>query len=222
MENATPATAGMTAWEAFGGTLFRARGVTPLVLVIVVLFWPTPAGLPFSVLACALVPILAGEAVRLHAVGYAGKRTRTRGTKVKELVTAGPFAHVRNPLYIGNFLLALGLIVLSRVSWLFWVFPVLFFLQYAAIIAWEERILTNQFGNEYREYVSRVPRWIPRMKPADPQSSHEHSSKVAWQSERDSLRALVVLFVVIILKHIFWSDVLSWPARQIARLIAGS
>ncbi len=220
--NQTVATAGMTGWETFGGTLFRARGVTPIVLVVFVLFWPTPTGLPLSILAVALAFILAGEVIRLHAFGYAGKRTRTRGTKVKELVTAGPFAHVRNPLYIGNFLLALGLIVLSRVPWLLWVFPVLFFLQYAAIIAWEERILTNQFGDEYRAYVSRVPRWIPSMTPADPRSSHEHSAKVAWQSERDSLRALIVLFAVLILKHILWSDVFSWPARQIVRLVTGS
>ncbi len=220
--NQTSATAGMTGWEALGGTLFRARGVTPLILVVIVLFWPTPAGLPLSILTVALAFILAGEAIRLHAVGYAGKRTRTRGTKVKELVTAGPFSHVRNPLYIGNFLLALGLIVLSRVTWLLWVFPVLFFFQYAAIIAWEERILTNQFGSEYRGYVGRVPRWLPRMTPAEPRSSHEHSAKVAWQSERDSLRALIVLFAVLILKHILWSDVFSWPARQIAQLFAGA
>ncbi len=218
----TPATAGMTWWEGLGGTLFRARGVTPLILVLIVLFWPTPADIPISVLAVSVALILAGEAVRLHAVGYAGKRTRTRGTKVKELVTAGPFARVRNPLYIGNFLLALGLIVLSRVGWLLWVFPVLFFIQYAAIVAWEERILANQFGDEYRAYVRRVPRWIPRVAPADPRSPHTHSAEVAWQSERDSLRALVVLFAVLILKHLIWSDVFSWPARQIVRLATGS
>jgi len=218
----TTATDGMTRWEAFGGTLFRARGVTPLVLVIIVLFWPTPARIPVSVLAVSVALILVGEAIRLHAVGYAGKRTRTRGTKVKELVTAGPFAHVRNPLYIGNFLLAFGLIVLSRVEWLLWVFPVAFFIQYAAIVAWEERILTNQFGDEYRAYVDRVPRWVPRLTAADPRSGHTRSAEIAWQSERDSLRALIVLFAVLILKHLLWSDIFSWPAREIVRLVTGS
>jgi len=220
--NQPMATADMVGWEAFGGALFRARGVTPLVLVVVMLFWPTPAGLPLPVLAVALAFILAGEAIRFRAVRYAGKHTRTRGTKVKELVTAGPFAHVRNPLYIGNFLLALGLIILSRVSWLLWVFPILFFLQYAAIIAWEERILTNQFGSEYRRYVSRVPRWIPRVTPARTQNSHKHSTEVAWRSERDSLRALIVLFALLVLKHALWNDAFSWPARQIIRLVTGS
>ncbi len=212
----------MTGWEALGGALFRARGFTPLVLVFIVLLWPTPAGLPPWTLATSLALILVGEAVRLRAVGFAGKRTRTRGTNVKELVTAGPFARVRNPLYIGNFLLALGLIVVSRVEWLLWVFPVLFFLQYAAIIAWEERVLTNQFGDEYRTYRNRVPRWIPRPTPAEPQSAHEYSGQTAWQSERDSLRALVVLFALLVLKHLFWSDVFSWPIRQLGRLLSNS
>lgn len=222
MNAKTAATAGMTGWEAFGGALFRARGLTPLVLVFLVFLWPTPAGIPPAVLASSLALILAGEAIRIHAVGYAGKRTRTRGTKVKELVTAGPFAHVRNPLYIGNFLLALGLIVLSKVPWLLWVFPVLFFLQYAAIIAWEERILTNQFGDDYRSYVGRVPRWLPRTSPASPESSHTFSGRVAWESERDSLRALVVIFTVLILKHVLWSAAFAWPARQLGGIIAGS
>ncbi len=216
------ATSGMTAWEAFGGALFRARGVTPLALVVVVLFWPTPAGLPAPVLAVSLALILAGELTRLHAVGYAGKRTRTRGTNVKELVTAGPFARVRNPLYIGNFLLAMGLIVLSRVGWLLWVFPVLFFLQYAAIIAWEERILTNQFPNSYPAYRSRVPRWFPRVTPVEESSAHRYSARTALESERDSLRALAALFLVLLLKHLVWSDAFAYPARQIGRLLGGS
>jgi len=222
MDSKTSATAGMTGWEAFGGALFRARGVTPLALVLLIFLWPTPAGLPLSVLAASLAFIGAGEAIRIHAVGYAGKRTRTRGTKVKELVTAGPFARVRNPLYIGNFALALGLIMLSRVEWLIAVFPVLFFLQYAAIVAWEERILTNQFGDDYRDYVSRVPRWLPRTIPAEPESSHTFSGRVAWESEQDSLRALVVIFAVLVLKHLVWSSAFAWPARQLIGMFSGS
>lgn len=56
------------------------------------------------------------ELHRFRAVDVAGKRTRTRGRKIKELVAAGPFAHVRSPLYIGNFILTYGLVVLSRIG----------------------------------------------------------------------------------------------------------
>ncbi|MCD4691220.1 isoprenylcysteine carboxylmethyltransferase family protein [bacterium] len=211
----------MTRWESLGGIFFRARSATPLILVFIVLFWPTSPELPFTILAASLVLVLAGETIRLRAVGTAGKRTRTRGTNVKELVTSASFAHVRNPLYIGNFLIALGLVVLSRVSWLLWVFPILFFFQYAAIVAWEERVLLNRFGAEYDSYRKRVPRWLPRIAAAQPQSSHEFSAEVAWQSERDSLRALIVLFAILVLKHVYWSGVFSWPALQLDRLLGG-
>ena len=45
---------------------------------------------------------------------------------------------------------------------------------------------------------------------------------VAWRSERDSLQALVVLLVVLLLKHLLWSEAFAWPARQLARILGSA
>jgi protein-S-isoprenylcysteine O-methyltransferase Ste14 len=195
----------LTAWERLGGFFFRQRGVTPLVLVALALFYPTRGGLSLPRGLTALVLVLAGEWIRLRAVGVAGKCTRTRGKNVKELVTSGLFAHVRNPLYIGNFVLGCGLVVLSKIDWLLWVFPIVFFFQYAAIVAWEQRILLESFGEKYERYRREVPAWIPRPAAYANQSDHVYRHSIALQSERDSLRAVLLLGAALLLKQLFFN-----------------
>jgi len=192
----------MTLWERFGGALFRARSVTPVGALAVALLWPTGGGIPWPVATTALVLIVAGEALRLWAVGVAGKLTRTRGANVKALVTAGPFALVRNPLYIGNLAVAYGVVVLSKVAWLLWAFPLLFALQYAAVVAWEERVLSRAFGEAYDRYRGAVPRWLPAFGRAAGRGPWE--GRIAWQSERDTISGLCAVVAVLVVKHLWF------------------
>lgn len=204
----------LSAWERVGARLFRTRSGAPVALVLLVLLWPTPSGMPHERLALGTVLVLAGAGLRFWGVGTAGKRTRTRGSRVKELVTSGPFAHVRNPLYLANFVLTYGLVVLSRIGWLLWAFPVLFFFQYAAIVSWEERILLSGFGRSYQEYRSRVRRWIPSRAAYTNRTGHRFSARIARQSERGTLTAVGVLYCLLIGKHLFFHE-------QLARFFAG-
>jgi protein-S-isoprenylcysteine O-methyltransferase Ste14 len=199
-----------TAWERLGGALFRARSVTPVVLIAIVVLWPTSPGMTVTRAAVAMALVVLGELYRLRAVGVAGKSTRTRGSKVKELVTSGPFARVRNPLYIGNFVLTYGLVVLSKVDWLLWAFPLAFFFQYAAIVAWEESVLRRTFGAEYEHYRGEVRAWIPSLRRYSRPSGHSFRREIALRSERDSLRAIAVLGALLVLKHLLLRDVVSW------------
>lgn len=209
----------MTRWERLGGAFFRARSATPIALILVAVLWPTSGGLTpgRALLAAALVA--AGEACRVRAVGVAGKCTRTRGANVRELVTSGPFAHVRNPLYVGNFLLAYGLVVLSKVGWLLWAFPAAFFLQYAAVVAWEERTLAGTFGAAYERYRAQVPAWIPSPRRYPGAVPHAFRSETAWRSERDSLRAIAILALALVLKHLFLHEQLAALVNGVARAI---
>jgi protein-S-isoprenylcysteine O-methyltransferase Ste14 len=182
------------------------RSVTPLVLILLVILWPTQGGVRPGFLFVSLALTVGGELYRFRAVGVAGKRTRTRGRKVKELVTAGPFAYVRNPLYIGNFILTYGLVILSGIEWLLWAFPAIFFLQYSAIVSWEEHILTTTFGEKYSRYRRHVRRWVPSLSAYDSASRHRFSFSTAWESESNSLRAVLIIFTVILAKHLFFHE----------------
>lgn len=110
----------------------------------------------------------AGESIRLWGVSCAGSETRTTcqpgGTY---LIVTGPFAYMRNPLYLGNVLIYLGIGVMS-----FAIFPYLqiiallfFIFQYYFIIKAEEEFLLGKYGDEYRHYMENVPRFFFRLFP---------------------------------------------------------
>ncbi len=124
------------------------------------------------------VPLaLAGEALRCWAVGYSGVTTRSDRVTAPALVTAGPYAFVRNPLYVGNFITALGFTLaftgelpatnrlLLGALGLGSMLAV-----YATIVPLEENYLRRTFGDSFRDYESRVPRLLPRLTPSQPQA----------------------------------------------------
>lgn len=150
-----------------GGWLFRHRSLLPLPLVALLLWFP--ASRPWGGVAWAGVALVAlGEAGRLWAVHHIGAISRTRADRLGPLVASGPFAWVRNPLYLGNIALWTGFALSARLAWMAPVIIALLALEYSAIVRWEEDLLASRLGRAYHDYAARVPRWIPRP-PARPQ-----------------------------------------------------
>jgi protein-S-isoprenylcysteine O-methyltransferase Ste14 len=123
--------------------------------------------------AFGLPVAFAGELIRCWAVGYSGETTRNDEVTAPKLVTGGPYAQVRNPLYIGNFITATGFAVAftgrncppMRTALLAGSLGVMAAV-YAAIVPHEEAFLRAQFGEDYEEYCRWVPRLIPALRPA--------------------------------------------------------
>src|ERR1700676_2235658 len=132
----------------------RLRGPSGF-LIVLVFGWvshPTPQ----STRIC--VPLLlAGPLLRAWAAGCLAKN--------RELATGGPYAHTRNPLYIGTLLVAAGLAVASRSPGLALLFASVFLLIYLPVIQNEEQHLRQIFP-EYSAYAGRVPALWPRLTPA--------------------------------------------------------
>jgi protein-S-isoprenylcysteine O-methyltransferase Ste14 len=103
------------------------------------------AGIPLSV---------AGLLLRGWAAGHLAKN--------HELATSGPYAHVRNPLYVGTLMVAAGLVVASRSAALGIVFAAVFFFIYLPVIQLEEQHLRSLFP-EYQAYAEMVPALVPRL-----------------------------------------------------------
>jgi len=117
---------------------------------------------PSAALTAAGVALtLAGEALRLWGVQHIGAVSRTRSDRLGPLVAGGPFAYVRNPLYIGNIAVWVGFALTARLVWLAPVILVLLAVEYHAIVRWEEQLLEARLGEEYRHYAARVGRWMP-------------------------------------------------------------
>jgi protein-S-isoprenylcysteine O-methyltransferase Ste14 len=145
-----------------GGWLFRHRTSLPFPVALAILIipagdaWRSPAVVTAGVLVTA-----AGECIRLWGVHHIGVISRTRSDRLGPLIDTGPFALVRNPLYIGNILLWVGFALAARLVWLAPIALVLLALEYHAIVRWEESLLIDRMGEPYRDYLTRVGRWLP-------------------------------------------------------------
>jgi protein-S-isoprenylcysteine O-methyltransferase Ste14 len=196
-----------------GGWLFRRRTIIPLPLALLTLLWPSRndfASIPMVVGGVGLVAI--GEGLRLWGVRHIGVISRTRSDRLGPLVASGPFAFVRNPLYIGNIILWAGLALSARLPWLAPIFVLVLALEYDAIVRWEESLLVERLGDTYREYAARVPRWMPnlfnRSARADLDASANRGVSVAgvfsWYetlfSERGTLIAIAVGYLLLWIK----------------------
>ena len=101
---------------------------------------------------------VAGLGVRLAAAGCISKD--------ETLSRLGPYAYVRNPLYVGSFLMYLGFCIACATPWITAAFLPFFFIVYYATIVREEAFLSEKFGGAYQAFMQEVPRFFPRATPA--------------------------------------------------------
>ena len=154
---------------SYGNWLFHYRDkVFPVVLVaLFVGFRPHSLSTTEStehwlvVLGFAVATL--GQSYRWLAIGlaYIKRGGLNKRVYAKDLVTDGLFAQVRNPLYGGNLLILAGLLILHNSLGVYLLGGVFFGLAYLAIVAAEERYLTEKFP-AYLDYCRDVPRWWPR------------------------------------------------------------
>jgi protein-S-isoprenylcysteine O-methyltransferase Ste14 len=180
-----------------GGALFRNRSWLPVLFLGIPLF--VPGHMSFAGWIVGALAIIGGEWVRLAGVAAAGTVTRRRSRAVQRLVTYGVFAWVRNPLYVGNFLIWMGFVVISGVLWFLPVAIVIFAIEYSLIVRYEEGVLESIFGGEYLAYKQSTPRWIPR--PPGARVGGEHDWAEAWRSETSTFLQYVVLGVLFAIKQ---------------------
>ena len=150
--------------------VFRWRGYVFVPTALMVLYYCHPTTESFVL---GLMVALAGELLRCWGVGYSGVTTRDSQVIAPRLVTAGPYAHVRNPLYLGNFITAVGfgIVAAGGLCWpmrsiLFGTLCLTYGVVYARIIIpLEEAYLEKTFGEPYRRYLQQVPRLVPQVAP---------------------------------------------------------
>ncbi|HEY7509603.1 MAG TPA: isoprenylcysteine carboxylmethyltransferase family protein [Vicinamibacteria bacterium] len=160
-----------------------------------------PAGYVLGVLVLALarpsarslllaVPLVAaGEALRVWASGHLEK-TRT-------LATGGPYAHTRNPLYLGSALLAVGVAVVSASTPVVLAVIAYFLAFYPAVIREEAAFLRERFGSAYEAWAASVPLFWPRLSPGGPRASRFEWARVGANREWRTAAALPLVALLL-------------------------
>jgi len=120
---------------------------------------PSKASMLFGIIFC-----VAGEIVRAYAL--------SESTDREKLTTTGIYGYVRNPEYLGNFIVGIGIFVMGNI----FIFTALFIIAYLAIyserIKMEEELKRDVYGEEFEDYAFNVPGLMPRFTPWDEDESH--------------------------------------------------
>lgn len=193
--------------KTLGKYFFKFRSYTPIPFLFLMILLMKPnifsilSGFPF---------IIIGELIRIWAVCYAGSETRTtEGVGGSNLVTQGPFAIVRNPLYLGNVLIYLGIGIMS-----FALFPYLplfaflyFTFQYYCIILNEEEYLRKAFGEKFSLYTKSVNRFFPLYNkiPESILSKINFDMKSGLISEKRSMQSISISVIIILIYYFFFN-----------------
>ena len=142
---------------------FKNRSFTPIPVALSIVYFAQSDN---NYILFGAITLLLGEGIRMWSVSYAGGETRTTKVGAPSLCTAGPYGFVRNPIYVGNMLMYLGIVIIagSPNPTLMIITTMTFFLiQYSLIISLEEEKLSELFGEEYNVYRKNVRSIIPRI-----------------------------------------------------------
>ena len=149
----------------------------------------------FSIIVGVIIAI-PGIVLRALASGHVKKN--------QELTTTGPYAYVRNPLYLGSLVMALGFAVAARSPWILLIMVAMFLAIYLPVIRHEEAYLREVFPN-FDDYARNVPRLFPRWR-AYGAGNAGFSSHLYWQHrEYNAVLGAAAILAVLIAKLIWTS-----------------
>jgi protein-S-isoprenylcysteine O-methyltransferase Ste14 len=218
-------------FEKTGEYFFRWRSYLPLFMAV--LFIPALAqfrhpfadpGLNLAWDAGCLAVALLGQAVRFFTVGFVPRGTsgrNTRGQVAEVLNTTGMYAVVRNPVYLGNFIIWFGLSLFMKSLWFSTIIILFFTVFYERIIWREEVFLREKFGDTFMKWADATPAIIPKFKNWQPPSL-PFSFKSALVREYGTFFAIITTFTVLeLLAGLFANGRLTLEAIWI-KLFLGS
>lgn len=160
--------------EQSGVWLFRWRSYLPLLMLGVTLLAMRDYTFPGNnsywhygyELFCLSISYF-GLGIRILTIGHTPRRTSGRNTRkqvAETLNTTGLYSITRNPLYLGNFFMGLGVVLFVHVWWLTLIYTLAFWLYYERIILAEEAFLQRQFGKAYQDWAQHTPPFIPNLR----------------------------------------------------------
>ncbi len=195
----------MTLKEEFikkGKWLFRYRSYLPLYLSVLLIIAflddhtiiiDTTIDKIYEII-CLSVSFF-GLLIRIITIGFTPKNTSGRNKKTQKaemLNTTGIYSVVRNPLYLGNYFVLLGIMMYPQSVWLVVISSLIFWIYYERIIFMEEDFLRNKFKEHYLNWANNVPPFVPKFK-------EWKSAKLQFSFKNILKREYLTFFAIIII-----------------------
>lgn len=204
--------------EKQGNFLFKYRGQIPVVLFVLAIPFIYFTNLSvysdkqiWSITAIAFMISLLGFLVRAYTIATTPAGTSGRNTKEQVadcLNSTGIYSVVRHPLYLGNYLMWIGIVLFTYNFYFVVIVSLLYWLYYERIMFAEERFLQNKFGKDYINWASTKPAFIPRFSNYV-KSQVPFSFKSVLRREYSGVLATVIGFVFVeIVRNYFTRDCL--------------
>ncbi len=170
---------------------YRVRAGVPAAILVLFLARPNQTGLGIGLGVCLLGLVLRGWAAgHLH--------------KDSCLTTTGPYRFSRNPLYLANFILGVGLLIAANSLACWAVFLVYFLLFYPATIQMERKKMASLFPEQYQEYGRRVPLFFPNFRhPGKPDTQKFQLSLYLKNKEYRALAAVLGFWLLLLVRFLW-------------------
>ncbi len=200
-------------FESEGNWLFKRRGTLPVILFLLAL--PAIYFVDYSTLdtrfiycinAASVFACILGFLIRAYTIGTTPKGTSGRNTEqqvAEQLNSTGIYSMVRHPLYLGNYMMWIGIVLFTKnisfaiiVSLLFWIY-------YERIMFAEERFLERKFGDDYLNWSLKAPAFLPKFSQFK-RSTISFSIKSVLRREYSGVLATVIGFAYIeLMENVF-------------------
>ena len=161
-------------FEKSGNQLFKYRGQLPIFIFVIAI--PVILCAPIQIISCTLQAVVTSLAVLLSVIGLAIRsytiattpaNTSGRNTdkQIAETInTSGIYSMLRHPLYLGNYLMWIGIVLFTFNAWFILLISLIYWLYYERIMFAEERFLEYKFGEAFTSWSLKVPAFIPSLK----------------------------------------------------------
>jgi len=195
--------------ERQGNWLFKYRGILPVIIIVAGTavfiyaklnpFFPEIIFYKFYIESICLFVSLIGLFIRIYTVGHTPANTSGRNTEnqvADSLNTSGIYSMVRHPLYLGNFLMWLGVCLLTGNVWFIGIFCLIYWIYYERIMFAEEQFLRRKFGTVYEQWAETTPAFFPKFK-LFTKPALSFSWKKVLKKEKNGVLALFLIFSVL-------------------------
>jgi protein-S-isoprenylcysteine O-methyltransferase Ste14 len=202
-------------FESSGNWLFKHRGYIPLVLFLLAI--PAILMTDYHQMNIRLTHVInwisvslsaLGFCIRAYAIGTTPRGTSGRNTDkqvAEQLNTAGIYSMVRHPLYLGNYLMWIGIVLFTKNYYFVTMVSLLYWIYYERIMFAEERFLEKKFGESYVRWSMKVPAFIPNVS-LYTKSLVPFSLKSVLRREYSGMLATVIgfVFVELFINYSMW------------------